>query len=270
MTTVNRAFVIAVFKDNNQAQQAIQNLLNSGFNRDQIRYSVHQGGSRIADDLVNMGIPQPEANFYDHEFEQGHTVVTVHTNDQQHAWNLLKKDGGYDLNTDQGQETNYAGPVSGTAATPLTAANAPAVPGGEQTREIELRAEQLQPKTRWEQVGEVNIGKNVVSEQKTIDVPVTREEVVIERHPASGQVSNTPITAKADENETIRIPVSGEKVDVEKETVVTGEVTFGTHKVQENEQFTDTVKREELKVNREGNVDVEDVNPQQNPGQSAS
>lgn len=265
MTTVSRPFVIAVFKDNDQAQQAIQDLMNSGFNREQIRYSVRKGGGGIADDLARMGIPQQEANYYNHEFEQGHTVVTVHTNNQQQAFNLLKKDGGFDFNTSQGQQTNYAGPMTNAAA--ANASNVAAnMPGGlTNEREIQLRAEELQPQTHWVQAGEVNISKQVVSEQKTIDVPVTREEVVIEHRPVSGQpqVSDTPISAS--ENETIRIPVGEEKVNVEKETVVTGEVTVGTRKVQETEQFTDTVKREELKVNREGDVDVENVNPQQNP-----
>jgi uncharacterized protein (TIGR02271 family) len=280
MTTANRSFVIAVFKDNNQAQQAIQDLLNAGFNRDQIRYSVRRGGGGIADDLTNMGISQREANFYNREFEQGHTVVTVHTNtQQQQAFNLLRKDGGYDFNTNQGQATNYAAPASGVGpatSVPIpnapntgnVATNAPAanVPGGlTGEREIELRTETLQPETRWVRAGEVDISKQVVSEQRTIDVPVTHEEVVIEHHPVSGQrqVSNTPI--QANEDEVIRIPVNEEKVNVEKETVVTGDVTVGTRKVQETEHFTDTVRREELKVNREGDVDVENVNPQQNP-----
>jgi uncharacterized protein (TIGR02271 family) len=269
MTTVNRSFVIAVFKDTNQAQQAMQDLMNNGINRDQIRYSVRRGGGGIADDLANMGIPRQEADFYNHEFEQGNTVVTVHTNNQQQVFNILKKDGGYDFNTNQGQETNY-GPITGatTATTSNVAANAtnvantanmPGAPTGE--RKIELRAEQLQPETRWVQAGEVELTKRVVSEQQTIDVPVTREEVVIERHPVSGaQVSNTPI--QANENETIRIPVSEEQVNVEKQTVVTGEVTVGTRKVQETEHFTDTVRREELEISQQGDVDVENVNPQ--------
>ncbi len=287
MTTADRSFVIAVFKDNNQAQQAIQDLLNAGFNRDQIRYSVRRGGGGIADDLTNMGIPQQEANFYNREFEQGNTVVTVHTNtEQQQAFNLLRKDGGYDFNTNQGQATNYAAPATGvspTAGTPIpnvpgnVAANAPATsaPGGlSGEREIQLRAETLQPETRWVRAGEVDIVKQVVSEQKTIDVPVTHEEVVIEHHPVSGQpqASNTPISAN--ENETIRIPVNEERVNVEKETVTTDDITVGTRKVQETERFTDTVRHEELKVNREGDVDVENVNPQQqnpqNPGRTAS
>lgn len=267
MTTSNRSFVIAVFKDNDQAQQAIQDLLNSGFSRDQIRYSVRQGGGGITDDLVNMGIPQREADYYNNEFQQGHTVVTVNTRDkQQQAYDLLMRDGGYDFNSSQGQTSSYASGTAGTmgtaatgatAATAQTAANttnAPTTQTGEQTQNIELRAEQLQPQTRWQQAGEVELRKNVVSEQQTVDVPVTREEVYIQRQPGSGQVSDTPIS---DQGETIRVPVGEEQVDINKQTVVTGEVTVGKRQVQETEQVTDTVRREELDVDRQGDVNVQ-------------
>jgi uncharacterized protein (TIGR02271 family) len=259
LTTFNRSYVIAVFQDGSQAQQAIQDLLNSGFSRDQIRYSARQGGGGIADDLVNMGIPQQEAGYYDNEFQQGHTIVTVSTRDrQQQAYDLLMRDGGYDFNSSQGQRSSYAATAgAATAATAVTAANtanAASVPTEEETRDIKLRAEQLQPQKRWQQAGEVNLRKEVVSEQQTIDVPVTHEEVYIERRPGSGQVSDTPIS---DEGETVRVPVGEEQVDVTKQTVETGEVAVGKRQVQQQQQYSDTVRHEELRTNRQGDIDIQ-------------
>jgi uncharacterized protein (TIGR02271 family) len=257
MTTFNRSFVIAAFQDNDQAQQAIQDLMNSGFSRDQIRYSVRQGGGGITDDLVSMGIPQQEANYYNDQFQQGSTIVTVNTRDQQQqAYDILMRDGGTDFNTSQGQTSNYGAYSTATDATAATAANTlnTATTTGDQTQNIELRAEQLQPQTRWQQAGEVQLRKNVVAEQQTIDVPVTREEVYIQRQAVSGQPSDTPIT---DDGETIRVPVGEEQVDVNKQTVVTGEVTVGKRQVQETQQYTDTVRREELDVDQQGDVNVQ-------------
>jgi uncharacterized protein (TIGR02271 family) len=263
LTTFNRSFVIAAFQDNDQAQQAIQDLMNSGFSRDQIRYSVRQGGGGITDDLVSMGIPQQEANYYNDQFQQGSTIVTVNTRDQQQqAYDILMRDGGTDFNTSQGQASNYGAYSTGTAATDATAATAATAANtvnttattGDQTQNIELRAEQLQPQTRWQQAGEVQLRKNVVAEQQTIDVPVTREEVYIQRQAVSGQPSDTPIT---DDGETIRVPVGEEQVDVNKQTVVTGEVTVGKRQVQETQQYTDTVRHEELDVDNQGNVNVQ-------------
>lgn len=255
MTTLNRSFVIAVFQDNNQAQQAIQDLLNAGFSRDQIRYSARRGGGGIADDLTNMGIPRQEADYYNNEFQQGHTVVTVNTRDkQQQAYDLLMRDGGYDFNSSQGQRSNY-GAQMGTAGTATDMANTAGMPMGK-TEDVKLRAEQLQPQTSWQQAGEVDLRKDVVSEQQTIDVPVTHEEVYIERRPGSGQVSDTPIS-DADEEETLRIPVNEQQVDVQKQTVETGEVMVGKRPVQQEQQYADTVRHEELHVDRQGDAGLE-------------
>lgn len=255
MQTGNSPMVVSVFKDNAQAQKAIADLEQAGFRTDQIRYSVKRGGGGIADDLQRMGLPSREANFYNNEFEQGHTIVTVNTNDrQQQASAILMRDGGYDANMGDVRGQN-AGPYAATTAANYgTTANTN--PAG--TRDIELREEQLRATKQKVQAGEVDIHKEVVSEQKTIDVPVTREEVVIERHPYTGQQPQTaagPIDQNAEQ--TIRIPVSEEKVNVEKETVVTGEVTVGKRPVEETEHFTDTVRKEELRVERQGDVDVE-------------
>ena len=278
MQTWNSPMVVSVFKDNGQAQKAIADLEQAGFRADQIRYSVKQGGGGIADDLERMGLPDREANFYNNEFNQGHTIVTVNTNDQQQrAYDILMRDGGYDANMGDVRGQN-AGPYAANAAT--TAANYGATantsPAGARdinqggTQDIKLREEELQATKERVQAGEVDIRKDVVTEQKTINVPVTHEEVVIERHPVTGQpqASTTPIDQNAEQ--TIRIPVTEEKVDVEKETVVTGEVSVGKRAVQETEQFTDTVRREELHVDRQGDVDIEGNLPNTAGNQAAN
>ena len=93
-----------------------------------------------------------------------------------------------------------------------------------------------------------------MSQQQTINVPVTHEEVYIENRPVTDANvdDNTPIG----EGETIRVPVTDEKVNVTKDTVVTGEVSIGKRAVQENQQVTDTVRREELRTDENGNPRV--------------
>src|SRR5207249_3064661 len=78
---------------------------------------------------------------------------------------------------------------------------------GEQ--KVRLREEELQANKERVQAGEVGIRKDVVSEEKTLDVPVNREEVYIERHPVSGEVpADRPI---GEQSETYRVPVSEER-----------------------------------------------------------
>jgi uncharacterized protein (TIGR02271 family) len=88
--------------------------------------------------------------------------------------------------------------------------------------------------------------------QQTINVPVTHEEVYIECRAGSGQVSDMPIG----EGETLRVPVSAEQVQVNKQAVETGEVAPGKRAVQGTQQVSDTVRHEEARVERRGDVNV--------------
>ena len=110
---------------------------------------------------------------------------------------------------------------------------------------IPVREEELQAHKRRVETGAVRVRKEVVTEHRTIEVPVQREEMVIERRAPTGE----PI-------EEIRIPVSEEQVTVEKRPVVTEEVTVGKRVVAGTERVGGEVRREEVRVEREGDVDV--------------
>jgi len=132
------------------------------------------------------------------------------------------------------------------------APDAPAPQTGEGGR-IRLHAEELHVHKRFVETGEVRVRKEVVTEHKTVNVPVQREEVVIERHPVSGQAASS---ADIRSGEEVRIPVREEQVRVEKTPVVKEEVTVGKRQVHETEQVGGTVRKEEVRVERKGDVDV--------------
>jgi uncharacterized protein (TIGR02271 family) len=66
--------------------------------------------------------------------------------------------------------------------------------------------------------------------------------------------SDSPIT----DEESIKIPVSEEKVDVNKHTVVSGEVSAHKRAIENTEHIDETLKREEAKVNKIGDPNVVD------------
>lgn len=246
MTTTNRAFVVGVFQDEAQAQQAMNDLMSAGFSKDQIRYSVRKGGSGITNSLENLGLPEDEATFYNGEFESGRTVVVVNTSDrQQEASQILSRDGGYDYTSRSGQTT-------GTSSYANTAGQATDY-NTQAGQNVQLREEQLRANKQSVETGAVGMRKDVVSEQQSFDVPVNREEVVIERHAASGQPSDTPVG----EGETYRVPVREEQVTVDKQPVVREEVSLGKRQVQDSQRVSDTVRREEARVERQGDVNVQ-------------
>ncbi|MBA2285176.1 MAG: YsnF/AvaK domain-containing protein [Ktedonobacteraceae bacterium] len=248
----NRKIVTGVFQDEATAQRAIAELENAGFDANQIKYSTHKGGGGITESLLGMGIAQDEAAYYNSEFEAGRTVVTVNTADrQQEAYDILARSGAYDASNRAGQATttgaaNYAAYDTNVAQTNETSLDE------EGRRRLALREEVLQAEKQRVQAGEVTLHKDVVTEQRSIDVPVTHEEVYIERRPGSGQASDLPIG----QDEVIRVPVTDEQVNVTKQSVVTGEVAIGKRQVQETKTYTDTVKHEEARIEREGDVHV--------------
>jgi len=202
------------------------------------------GGAAIAGlvgALIGLGIPEEDAHFYKGEFEAGRTLVTVKAESRyDEAWRILHSHDAYNRAT--------AGEVRHTPH----AANARTGAAHAAGQTVQLHEEQLHAHKTKDKVGEVHVRKEVVTEQKNIQVPVTREEVVIERHPVSGHASANAIHA----GETVRIPVSEEKVHVSKDTVVTEEVSVGKRKVTGTEQVSGQVRHEEAKVVTEGDVKV--------------
>jgi uncharacterized protein (TIGR02271 family) len=94
--------------------------------------------------------------------------------------------------------------------------------------------------------GEVRIHKDVVTENQTIEVPVTREELVLERVPVSG-TSPVPSSSIGSAQE-IRVPLTEETVRLEKQAVVREEVLVGKREVENVATVGDAVRREELRV----------------------
>ena len=136
------------------------------------------------------------------------------------------------------------------AEVPRSRSRRPARSPREQT--VELREEVLQAHKEKVQTGELGIRKEVITEERTLDVPVMREEVVIERRP----VERKPARDDIAEGEALRVPVWAEQVQVEKQAVVVEELRIGKHVVEETQQVTDTVRREEARIEREGEVAV--------------
>jgi hypothetical protein len=120
--------------------------------------------------------------------------------------------------------------------TPPIPTNEQVAAEGEEARRIKLREERLGVEKERVQTGEVRLRKEVVEEQQNIVVPVTHEEVVIERYPASeGTASDTPIGPA----ETIRIP-----------------------EVQETQPISETVRHERVRMEQEGHPEIRgDLDP---------
>jgi stress response protein YsnF len=198
MAMAEQSTVIGVFRDRSLAEQAIRELKHVGFRDDQISL-VGQGhagsgsGGGPLSGLRNLfsghseqdtasettgtgqalpqeleGVAPGEAAFYQQELQAGHSIVVVHDyGHQQQAHDILYQYGAYDSTA---ASAGVAGAGMGTG-----------------TRTVPIREERLNVSKQVVQVGEIRIHKRVITENKTITVPVQREEVYIERIPTGNE-----------------------------------------------------------------------------------
>ncbi|AXH99998.1 DUF2382 domain-containing protein [Sporosarcina sp. PTS2304] len=134
--------------------------------------------------------------------------------------------------------------------------------GHTEEERLRLHEERLQIDKVESQRGEVRIEKDVVEEPRSVDVNVSHDEITIERRPVIDGELDTDAnfghdaTAFAEDEDTIRIPVTEERIEVTKKPVVTEEIIVKKSQVVEQETVNETVKREEVHVERDGEIDV--------------
>ena len=114
------------------------------------------------------------------------------------------------------------------------------------TLRVQVREEELTATTREREIGRVRIEKDVVAEERVLDVPVTEERVTVQRRVVDRAVGADD--AAAFEEGVIEVPIRGEEVQVQKQTRVAEEIEIGKEAVQRTERVADTVRREEVRI----------------------
>lgn len=211
--------------------------------------AIGAGLGAIAGALMGMGVPEEHAKYYEGEAKAGKTLVTVRADGRyEDAQRILRDHGAYDVESRDRSTEATGNPVlqSGTGARPMHK--------DEDT--LQLREEELVANKQRVETGQVQVRKDVVSEQRTLEVPVTRDEVVIERHPVDRRPADGPID---DRGQSIEMPVREERVELEKRAVLYEEVGVGIREVQDTQHVSGTVRREEARFEREGDVHVSDA-----------
>jgi uncharacterized protein (TIGR02271 family) len=94
---------------------------------------------------------------------------------------------------------------------------------------------------------EATLIKEPVTEMKTVEVPVTHEELIVERRPPTEATTSqdelkSPVTTK----EEIKIPLKKEEIEVRKEPYVKEEIVIKKRRVAETKTITEEVKSEKL------------------------
>ncbi|MFZ7944279.1 YsnF/AvaK domain-containing protein [Neobacillus sp. 19] len=199
----------------------------------EINSNINDGTTSYFDHLVGLGFDEDAAREYERDINSGKILLL----------------------SDREAEQTLGGGFTGTASPDQTKFDDNSF-SRDKERTMKLREEQLDVAKERVQTGEVEVNKEVVEEQKTVHVPVTHEEVYVERQEVGGRTADT--TTPIGSDETIHVPIVEEKVEVSKKPVVTEELVIGKRQVTETEQVTDNIKREEAKVETEGDAKVDE------------
>lgn len=113
---------------------------------------------------------------------------------------------------------------------------------------VPVHEEELEAVKRERDLGSVRIEKDVVTEERAMDVPVTEERLRVRQVSANEEV---PADAVAFEEGAIEIPLRGEEVEVQKRAKRTGEVVVEKEGVQRTERVGGTVRREQVRIDDE-------------------
>lgn len=202
----------------------------------------------------NLEISQDRSRYFAHRLRRGSdsAVVIVKASERfTEAENILVRYGGDLANEaaayDYGETGSTANPEGTTGAIKRDYDR-------ESPENIQLLGEVLRVHKDRVNRGEVRIRKEVVAENQTVQVPVTREELVIERRPVN---ETSAAAGKIGETE-IRVPLNEERASIDKATVVREEVSVGKRAVEEVRDVSGEVRHEELVV--EDNTRKDDPN----------
>jgi uncharacterized protein (TIGR02271 family) len=114
---------------------------------------------------------------------------------------------------------------------------------------VPVHEEELAATKREREIGEVRIEKDVIAEERTLEVPITEERVRVERRVVDRAADASDATAF--EEGVIEVPIRGEEVDVQKQVRVAEEIEIGKEAVQRTEQVTGTVRREQVRIDED-------------------
>lgn len=126
-------------------------------------------------------------------------------------------------------------------------------------RQLKLYEERLLANKHRHKTGEVTVGKRVETETARAAVPVEKEKVIVEVTDAHGEEARvTPGEHDFHDGEVARVEVYEENAEIRKQAFVRGEVEVRKEVERDTVEATETIRREELEVKREGNPVVEE------------
>ena len=190
--------------------------------------------------LAEIDLSPQDALILDRDLDRGAAIVTVRAGARnQEARALLEQRGARIVQGLREREPLAAIESKEPKAATIVHSTPFNSPADAAPDHIQLFGEVLRVRKEKVSSGDVHVRKESVTNMETVQVPVTREHLVVEHTDGRG---------RADAEHAIRVPLSEERVHIDKDTVLREEYKVGKREVTQNESVTDTVRRERLLI----------------------
>ena len=199
--------------------------------------------------LIGLGIPEEKAKVYNDRVKTGSFLVMVDGNMAEitRAESIMQRNGVEEFGIYD---------VPGARATAVTE-----VDDDIRTRtdvadneKIRLYEERLLVNKQRQKAGDVSIGKRVETNTANVSVPLEKERIVIERSDVKGRKAVRPGTANFAGGNVANVELYEETANIEKQAFVREEVSVRKEVETETVTGSETIRREELEVDADGDV----------------
>ena len=125
--------------------------------------------------------------------------------------------------------------------------------GHETTDTVTAHEERLNVGTRTEETGRARLRKYTTTETENVEVPVSKEKLVVEREDAGGTVRKGGLDEVSNGEHVEEITLREERPVVEKETVERERLRVGKEKVTDTETVSEEVRTEHIDIDGDTN-----------------
>lgn len=194
------------------------------------------GSSDFQSMLSELELSSQDALILNSDLDRGAAIITVNAGTRNpEARVLLEQYGARIVHSHSPRRLAVTDPQSPAVvtSTPFTS------PREADPDHVQLFGEVLRVRKEKVASGTVHVRKESVTHMETVQVPVTREHLVVERSDENGRFAP---------EDSIRVPLSEERVHIDKETVLREEYKVGKREVTQNESISDRVRRERLLI----------------------
>ena len=248
MSQTDRSTIVSIFNDESQAERAIGALRAAGI-PDQyigmVKPEEHDATAGIRDRLVNLGVPEQQAAYYQRELESGRTLVAVHADDQfELSSATLRRHGGFDWSSRSADSILTSERVPGEPDEPAIASDAT------DDQRIQLHEERLVGETTRGEAGEVVVRKVLeeVPVRRTVDRDIDGVDVERVRVGEVVQERRRPWN----EGDTIVVPLYEERLVVQRQLVLSEQLRIRRVHRTEQQEITGTIRRERAVIDDPG------------------